>query len=255
MKPELFNQEFKKMFKWFGNESAPSLLKLEADFYKKLWNYFLIGDSYYFILNHHLLEFEFVSKEIRNVMGYDPAVFNVQMMNEILHPDDFPFFLSMGSRLRDFFATLPMDKLMKYKVRYDVRYRKANGDYARILYQGIMLEHDEQGRILRTLGVHTDITYLKPEGKPALSYIGIDNEPSYVDVGLDNNFLAGRHELTRREKQVLSLLIQGKLSKEIGSILKISKQTVDTHRKNMLHKNNLSNTGELIGKALTHGWI
>ncbi|MGZ5134908.1 MAG: LuxR C-terminal-related transcriptional regulator [Flavitalea sp.] len=255
MKPELFNQEFNKMFKWFGNESAPSLLKLEADFYKKLWNFFLIGDSYYFILNHHDLDFEFVSKEIENVMGYYPAEFNIQVMNENLHPEDFPFFLSMGSTSIDFFSKLPLGKLMKYKVRYDVRYRKKNGDYARILYQGIMLEHDEQGRILRTLGVHTDITYLKQEGKPALSFIGIDNEPSYVDVGLDNSFLESKQELTKREKQVLALLIQGKLSKEIGSILKISKQTVDTHRKNMLHKNNLSNTGELIGKALRYGWI
>jgi DNA-binding CsgD family transcriptional regulator len=54
---------------------------------------------------------------------------------------------------------------------------------------------------------------------------------------------------------VLKLLIEGKLSKEISSILKISKQTVDTHRKNMLHKKNLSNTGELIGKAIRYGWI
>ena len=243
------------MFKWFGNESAPSLLKLEADFYKNLWNFFLIGDSYYFILNHHRLDFEFVSKEIENVMGYNPAEFNVQIMNEILHPEDSSFFLSMGSTVIEFFSKLPLSKLMKYKVRYDVRYRKKNGDYARILYQGIMLEHDEQGGILRTLGVHTDITYLKQEGKPALSFIGIDNEPSYVDVGLDSNFIESKQELTKREKQVLTLLIQGKLSKEISCILDISKQTVDTHRKNMLHKNNLSNTGELIGKALKYGWI
>ena len=45
------------------------------------------------------------------------------------------------------------------------------------------------------------------------------------------------------------------MSKEISCILNISKQTVDTHRKNMLHKNNLSNTGELIGKAIRYGWI
>ncbi|HTH31462.1 MAG TPA: LuxR C-terminal-related transcriptional regulator, partial [Lacibacter sp.] len=60
---------------------------------------------------------------------------------------------------------------------------------------------------------------------------------------------------TKREKQVLKLLIEGKPSKEISSLLKISKQTVDTHRKNMLHKKHLSNTGELIGKAIRCGWI
>lgn len=61
--------------------------------------------------------------------------------------------------------------------------------------------------------------------------------------------------MSKREKDVLILLIEGKLSKEIGDILHISKQTVDTHRKNMIRKNNLNNTGELIGKAIRSGWV
>ncbi|MCW3120331.1 MAG: hypothetical protein JWM28_4413 [Chitinophagaceae bacterium] len=255
MKPEVFNQEFNKMFKWFANESAPGFLRLELEFYKKLWNIFLIGDSYYFILNHHSLSFELVSKEIEDVMGYTPSEFNVEFMNDKLHPEDHSWFLSLGNRLVEFFSQLPIEKLMKYKVRYDVRYKKKNGDYARILYQGVMIEHDENGRILRTLGVHTDITYLKQEGKPVLSFLGMDGEPSFLDAGLKNIFIESRQELTRREKQVLALLIEGKLSKEISCILNISKQTVDTHRKNMLRKNNLNNTGELIGKAIRYGWI
>lgn len=69
MKPELFSEEFNKIFKWFANESVPGLLNLELDFYKKLTNFFLIGDSYYFILNHHTLSFEYVSNEIKDIMG------------------------------------------------------------------------------------------------------------------------------------------------------------------------------------------
>jgi DNA-binding CsgD family transcriptional regulator len=54
---------------------------------------------------------------------------------------------------------------------------------------------------------------------------------------------------------VLLLLIEGKLSKEISQVLNITKQTVDTHRKNMLHKKQLNNTGELVGKAIRYGWV
>ncbi len=255
MKQEPFNLEFNKMFKWFGNESSPSLLKFELDLNNKLWSFFLIGDSYYFIINHHNLTFEFVSKEVEDVMGYHPSEFDIPFMNSKLHPDDRAWFLAFGTSMVDFFSHLPLDKLMKYKVRYDIRFRKKNGEYARILYQGILLEHDENGRFLRTLSVHSDITYLKQEGKPVLSFIGIDGEPSYIDVASNNVFVESKEELTSREKQVLTLLIGGKLSKEIASILKISKQTVDTHRKNMLHKNHLNNTGELIGKAIRYGWI
>lgn len=253
MQQEDFNLEFNKMFKWLGNESAPSLLKLELDFYKKLWNFFLIGDSYYFIINHHSMIFEFMSKEVEDIMGYHPSEMDILFMNGKLHPDDRSWFLAIGNSIVNFFSQLAVDKLMKYKVRYDIRFRKKNGDYARILYQGILLEHDEKGKFLRTLSVHTDITYLKQEGKPVLSFIGMDGEPSFRDVISKNDFIESKEELTRREKQVLKLLIEGKLSKEISSILKISKQTVDTHRKNMLHKKDLSNTGELIGKALRYG--
>jgi DNA-binding CsgD family transcriptional regulator len=255
MKNEPFNLEFNKVMKGLSNESTPSMLNLEQDFYKKLLNFFLIGDSYYFIINHQSLAIEFVSKEVEDVLGYHPYEFNIQFMNAKLHPDDRSWFLAFGKSIVDFFSKLSIEKIMKYKVRFDIRFRKLNGDYARILYQGMLLEHDEHGRFLRTLSAHTDITDLKQEGIPVLSFIGLDGEPSYHNVDLSHIYIESKEDLTRREKQVLRLLIEGKLSKEISNILNISKQTVDTHRKNMLHKKNLSNTGELIGKAIRYGWI
>jgi DNA-binding NarL/FixJ family response regulator len=85
-----------------------------------------------------------------------------------------------------------------------------------LLYQGILLEHDEKGRILRSLSVHSDITYLKQEGRPVLSFIGLDIEPSFLDVASNNIFIESKEDLTRREKQVLKLLIEGKLSRRLA---------------------------------------
>ena len=255
MKPQLFAQKFNTMFKSLSNDSSPSHLKSAVDSYKKFWNFFILGDSFYFILNHHSLEFEFVSKEIADVLGYTPLECNVEFLREKLHPEDYTWFLTFGKSMIDFFSQLPVEKLMKYKIRHDLRYRKKNGDYARILYQGLIIEHDEHGGLLRSIGVNSDITYLKQDGRPVLSFIGMDNEPSFIDVCSKNIFEESNEEFTKREKQVLTLLIEGKLSKEISSALNISKQTVDTHRKNMLHKKHLSNTGELTGKAVKYGWI
>jgi len=255
MKKEPFILEFNKLIQGFINKSAPSRLKPEYNFYAKILDFFLLGDSYYFIINHQNFTIEFVSKDVVDVLGYSPSDYNMQLLNESIHPDDRSWFLAFGGYLIDFFSHLPVQKLIKYKVRYDMRVRKKNGDFTRILYQGILLEHDENGGFLRTLNILTDITYLKQEGIPVLSFIGMDGEPSYYDVAKNNIYIESKEELTSREKQVLKLLIEGKLSKEISSILKISKQTVDTHRKNMLHKKKLSNTGELIGKAIRHGWI
>ena len=171
------------------------------------------------------------------------------------HPDDRPYFLNFEHKAAQFLAMLPIKKLMKYKVRYDYRVQKKSGEYIRVLQQSTAIEHDENGGIIRTLSIHTDITHLKPEGKPVLSFIGLDGEPSYINVDVEKVFTVSNEFLSKREKEVLTLLIEGKLSKEIGDILHISKQTVDMHRKNMLHKNKLSNTAELISSAIRKGWI
>lgn len=54
---------------------------------------------------------------------------------------------------------------------------------------------------------------------------------------------------TRREKDVLDLLIKGLCAKEIASSLYISESTVITHKKNLKEKFNAKNTAELIAKA------
>jgi DNA-binding CsgD family transcriptional regulator len=255
MQPEMFDYEFYKIFRLYGNSNSPAPTSSDFELYKRLWNFFLPGDSYWFALNHHNLEIEFVSKEVEEVMGYSPSDINIPFMNQNIHPEDLPWFLTFGKIIISFFSRLPLEKLKKYKVRYDIRIRKKNGEYARMLYQGILIEHDQEGKFLRTLNVHSDISYLKHDGKPTLSIVGMDGEPSYIDVGAENMFKESNDDLSKREKQVLILLIEGRPSKEIGSRLHISKQTVDTHRKNMLRKKQLSNTGELIGKAIRYGWI
>jgi DNA-binding NarL/FixJ family response regulator len=55
--------------------------------------------------------------------------------------------------------------------------------------------------------------------------------------------------LTRREIQVLKLISQGYINKEIAGQLSLSVRTVDKHRFNILHKFHVNNTAELLHKA------
>jgi DNA-binding CsgD family transcriptional regulator len=255
MENKVFKHELDKIFTRLGSESSPRQLNLIIEQYKKLWNFFILGDSFYFVLNHHTVELELVSKEVENVLGYTSPEFDMQLLSGLLHPEDHSWFLTFGNYMAEFFAQLPLEKLMRYKMRHDLRYRKKNGDYARLLCQALIIEHDDDGRLLRSLDVFSDVTYLKQEGRPVLSFIGMNDEPSFIDVCSKNIYNTKEEEFTKREKQVLTLLIEGRLSKEISDVLSISKQTVDTHRKNMLHKKNLNNTSELIIKAVKFGWI
>ena len=61
--------------------------------------------------------------------------------------------------------------------------------------------------------------------------------------------------LTRREKEILQLIAAGMRSNEIAKKLFLSHYTVDTHRKNLLTKFNVSNSALLISKAAGLGLL
>ena len=57
-------------------------------------------------------------------------------------------------------------------------------------------------------------------------------------------------QLTKREKEILRLLVASYSSQEIAKQLFISKRTVENHRANMMLKLNVKNTAALIKKAI-----
>ncbi|WP_051268528.1 DNA-binding response regulator [Terrimonas ferruginea] len=62
----------------------------------------------------------------------------------------------------------------------------------------------------------------------------------------EKNTNPGRLELTEREKEIAEMVGMGLSSKQIGPKLGISIETVKTHRRRMLQKNNISSFPHLI---------
>ena len=57
-------------------------------------------------------------------------------------------------------------------------------------------------------------------------------------------------KLTKREKEVLALIIKGYTSPQIGQELFIAPSTVDTHRRNLIDKTGVANSRGLIAFAI-----
>jgi two-component system uhpT operon response regulator UhpA len=58
--------------------------------------------------------------------------------------------------------------------------------------------------------------------------------------------------LSRREREVLNLILQGAQVKEIGASLELKSNTISTFKKNILSKTGVSNNIELFKLAQEH---
>jgi DNA-binding CsgD family transcriptional regulator len=229
-------------------------IEIQIEINEKLLKFFQAGDFYYFIFNVFEAEFESISAEILNVLGYKPSDINVGFFVDKIHPQDQPYFLNFEKTIVDFFDTLVPENISKYKVQYDFRIKNVHGNYIRILHQLIILQHSAN-ILQRSFGLHTDITHIKPEGIPLLSIIGLEGEPSYFNIQPSTFFQKSLPILSKREMQILRCIIEGKKSHEIAATLFISIHTVNSHRKKILDKTNSKTASELIIKTINEGWL
>lgn len=62
-------------------------------------------------------------------------------------------------------------------------------------------------------------------------------------------------EITKREQEILQLIVDGLTSKQIAEKLYISPRTVDTHRANLMEKLDLNNIADLVRYAIQNNLV
>ncbi|WCT10173.1 response regulator transcription factor [Mucilaginibacter jinjuensis] len=112
-----------------------------------------------------------------------------------------------------------------------------------------MLQNGASGYILKNASVDEIINciYAAVSGNIAFSdeIKAIIARPSLPE-------LKGSPQLTKREKEVLQLVAQGKTTTTIADELFLSPLTVETHRKNLMKKFEAGNSIELVNLAKQH---
>jgi DNA-binding NarL/FixJ family response regulator len=61
--------------------------------------------------------------------------------------------------------------------------------------------------------------------------------------------------LTKREKEILQLVVKGLTSKQMAEHLHLSRRTIDNHRSNLLRKFNRKNSVEMANYAVRNGFV
>lgn len=84
-----------------------------------------------------------------------------------------------------------------------------------------------------------------------------------LDYLLEKSFPSKKQEeinceptpLSPREIEIVRLVAQGLIAKEIADVLNLSTHTIYTHRKNIMKKLQLSSASELMVYAVSKGWV
>lgn len=192
-------------------------------------------------------KFVFVSDNIPKLYGLDPRrlfIHGHQPVIEVIHPDDIDYGLLVRKKIYSILRSFSNEEKRNYKAIHEMRIRNIRGEYIRIIEQEQVLELDKSGNIWLMLSViDVDASHESEIIKSHL-YNFKTGEQIFIDLSdtLDE-------PLTNRELEVLRFMKKGLLSKEIAEALKISINTVNSHRQNILQKLKANNSIEAVNFA------
>lgn len=172
----------------------------------------------------------------------------------LIHPEDRPHALAFVMKAFSILFSLPKEQRSECNISIFCRIRECTGDYIWSVLQYPALRFDDQGNFLFGMALYSNVNHLmKPGQQPMLTFLNaFDHKQQQFTCFLpqqENGIELELPYITNRQKQIINLLAQGRPSKEIAHILKISKNTVDNHRQRLLKKFNVSSSAELVVKS------
>lgn len=118
-----------------------------------------------------------------------------------------------------------------------------------------LMEAGASGYVLKNTGKEELLKALRSVSE-GLTYLGEEVQRTYAkgDHFHDREGELGYNPLTKREKEIAKQICSELTTQEIADKLFISPQTVETHRKNILHKLDIRNTAGLVKYVMERGW-
>ncbi|MGI9531622.1 LuxR C-terminal-related transcriptional regulator, partial [Lutimonas sp.] len=217
--------------------------------------FFAAGSFYYYIFNFATLKIEYVSENVKEVLEIEPEDLSLETLLGSYHPDDLDKLHDKEKTASEFlFKQIPPDHIIDYKVVYTNRVLTKSGKCKTILHQAKAISTTEDGRIMKVIGVHADISYLEAPIDHKISFISYKHE-SYFSLPTGEKKLSFKSKFSAREIEVIKSISNGNTVEEIAKLLFISEHTVRTHRKNILKKADVKNSIHLITKCIREGVI
>ena len=212
-----------------------------------------MSQSCIFTVDVFKARYDFASDGFSTLFGYNPTWIKMirrqgDVLEERIHPNDRTQIVEYQIEHGQFIYSLPQEERNDYQQIFQYRILNVKGQYVNVISRQQVLEKDRNGKAWIIMGV-VDIS-------PDQAFTErIKRTVINVKKGEIFTFVPTDKQLTNREKEILLLIRQGFLSKEIADRLHISIYTVNNHRKNILAKLDVDNVMEAINTARDFGII
>jgi DNA-binding CsgD family transcriptional regulator len=232
------------------------------DFYLEKFNLFKsiidILPSIVYIVDYRTRKYLYMSENIKDIFGYtaeETIAAGQSLIFSRVHPDDIAVFTSkIFGEFVDYSRTVTDEDIKKTVFSLNVRFKRKDDVYIQFLQQYVVLERDEFNNPLMTLGLATDITAYKTDNRMIFSVTKY--KPSGRELKIYSpHALPVSHIISKRETEILKLLLKGCTSKKIAETLHLSYYTVRAHRRRLLEKTNCKNSTELGNYAIVNGLV
>lgn len=243
---------YKDIFESYGKPSLQEHIKkiIELDAYLPY------SSTFFCITNTQDLTFEYISKNMKTCLGLDKNVLKDQGMRYFwsrMHPNDLELWLQALDELMVFtLGEVKLEDRSKMSYTWNYRLKNSKDEYVNIIQNTTPLEFDKNDKPIIGLAHYT---VLHPDVKMQVcASAKLLNDENEYETIFFNNFSQKllTDGISNRERDVIRLLVLNNSSKTIAEKLNISPNTVDTHRRNILKKLNISSTGELVGILKTN---
>lgn len=214
--------------------------------------------SHQFVYVHDIETGRYHHEGISEALGYDLERLRPDFFVHNVHPADLTRYFEVSKALLSFVLEYSED-LVPFESSCHVKYRmrKQDGSYASVLRRSTPFLKDDDGRVTAYISRCTDISHVSNGSTDHhVEWEVFGPKREHFDEFIDKlGEGKGDPLFTDREMDVLQLLRDGLTSAEIAEELYISTNTVNTHRKSLMRKAEVSSTVELLFFAQEHGYL
>lgn len=224
---------------------------------------FALGPYYWFIGDNANMRITVTSQNIGELSPFPKSEWenkSALFFVENIHPDDSHYVLSAIQYAMDRIMALPANQQSSIRINIYARMLNAQKVYRWVLIQMPGLYINQNNLTTCGLMMVTDLSHFSFNGRPGLMTLvnNANGKSEYYHISLTKDLKLKNFELpqiTKRERQLLNLMLKGLNSPQIAVELNIAYSTVENHKRNLRRKTSTKTSAELVHYIMNNNLV